>query len=275
MNFSRYRCMLVSVAALLALLPYERSAAEEWQTPQTPPAAQQMAANTQAAPPATYTEAPKFYQITRRDVADEVARQLQLQGVEKKATASVGNSDGANVYGADHPVTFVLHGLQVDPNSHRWQAQLNILNAHKTEIVKPVAGFYEAVVSVPMLVHQVSRTDVIAATDINLRDVPSRSLRKDTITDPQALIGKSPRATISAERAIRSTEISAPVVIHRGEFVEMTYSAPYMHIKTTGVALEDGELGGMLRVKNSKSEKAISARVTGAGKVEANLETGA
>lgn len=251
-------------AAVLVTTP---ALAVEWQTPQVIAAAE----IAPAVATGSATTAPKFYSITRKDVTSEVARQLQLQGVEKKAIATVSAMEGNVLHSADHPLQLVLHGLQIDPSSHRWQAQANILHGKQTEVTKPISGFYEAVVSVPMLVHQVSRTDVIAATDITMRDVPGRTVRKDTVTDAQELIGKSPRAMISAERPIRSTELTMPVVIRRGELVEMSYSAPFMHIKTTGIAMDDGELGGMLRVKNSKTEKSVSTRVVGAGKVEANL----
>ena len=262
----------VFAAYLMIAMPYNMAMAADWQTPKMLAEASQASTGGPAAIATTDASGNQLYQITTDDVAREVANQLQLQGVETKATATVTLTQGKILYAADHPLQLVLHGLQVDPASTRWQAQANILSDHKTETVKPVSGFYEAIVSVPMLVHQVGRTDVIEQTDITLRDVPARQLRKDTITDAQALIGKSPRAQISPSRSIRLSEISAPVVIHRGDLVEMNYSTPYMQIKTTGIALDDGEMGGMLRVKNTKTEKAISTRVVGNGKVQANLE---
>jgi flagella basal body P-ring formation protein FlgA len=262
----------IFAAYLMIAMPYNMAMAADWQTPRMLAEAPQASNSSPASVITTDASGNRFYQITADDVAREVANQLQLQGVEKKATATVTLTEGKIIHSADHPLQLVLHGLQVDPASSRWQAQANILSNHKTEMVKPVGGFYEAIVSVPMLVHQVGRTDVIEQKDITMRDVSARQLRKDTITDAQALIGKSPRAQISANRSVRLSEISAPVVIRRGELVEMNYSTPYMQIKTTGIALDDGELGGLLRVKNTKTEKAISTRVIGTGKVQANLE---
>ena len=264
------RASAVFAVYLMIAMPYNMAMAADWQTPRQLAEAPNSAIESTAVVSSDGSN--KFFQITIDDVAREVANQLKLQGVEKKASATVTPGESKILFSADHALQLVIHGLQVDPSSHRWQAQANILNDHKTETVKPVSGFYEAIVTVPMLVHQVARTDVIEQSDITLRDVPSSQVRKDTITDSQALIGKSPRAQISPNRSVRLSEISAPVVIHRGELVEMNYSTPYMQIKTTGIALDDGEMGGMLRVKNSKTEKAISTRVTGTGKVQANLE---
>ena len=79
-----------------------------------------------------------------------------------------------------------------------------------------------------------------------------------------------PRASISADRPIRSSELAEPIVIKRGELVEMRYQTPHMTIKTSGVALEDGSVGSAIRVKNEKSEKAVTARVEAAGRVSVN-----
>ena len=84
------------------------------------------------------------------------------------------------------------------------------------------------------------------------------------------MLGQSPRSIISAQRAIRANELTQPVVIKKGEAVEMSFTTKYMHIKTTGIALEDGAKGASIRVKNEKSGKAVSARVEDAGKVEVN-----
>lgn len=259
--------------AALSLLLSASAYAADWQTPQTAPTAPAPANIAAPAAEMITANGAKLYQISKDDVTNAIVEQLQAQGVEKKATATLAPFIGDQFYAADHPLQLVIHALQVDPNSHRWQAEAAVLSNHRTEFVKPVGGFYEAITSVPMLSKQTGRGDVIAATDIVMRDIPDRQLRKDTITDVQSLIGKSPRIQISPGRPIRTSELSNPIVIKRGEPVEMTYSTPYMNIKTTGIALDDGELGGMLRVKNAKSEKAVTAKVTGAGKVEANLDT--
>ncbi len=147
------------------------------------------------------------------------------------------------------------------------------MSAGKTEIVKPIAGFYGAMIDVPVLTRQLAQHDVIEEKDIAIRSFPERQLRKDTVTDSKDLIGKSPRSAISPDRSIRMSEIAMPIVIKRGEPVEMTYDTQYMHIKATGVALEDGAKGSLIRIKNDKSEKAVTGRVEGPGHVQVNADT--
>ncbi len=266
----------VFAAYLLTALPANMAMAANWQTPE------QVAALSDSATPQgtsiTVTSAPidqqRYFQVTNDDIATEVSSELVSQGIEKQAKATLNPTNSPLFYSADHPLKLTLHALQVDPGTHQWQAQAYVLGAGKTEFVQPVSGHYEGTVSVPVLIHQLSKTDVIQQSDLSTRDMPSRQLRKDTVTDAAQLLGKSPHNNISADRPIRESEISMPIVIKKGDHVELSYTSQYLSIKTTGIALEDGEQGGMIRVKNEKSEKAVSGKAVAAGTVEVNMEAG-
>lgn len=264
-------------AYLLIALPANVAMASGWQTPAQVAALNAPSASQQGTSITVTTAAvqrPGYFQVTYDDVADEVARQLTSQGVEKQARATTMPANSPVLYTADHPLKLVLQALQVNPEKRQWQAQAHLIAAGRTEAVKPVSGHYEGVVSVPVLSRQLRGGDIIEPADLGTRDIASRNVRKDTILDPAQLIGKSPRGTISGDRPIRQSEISAPVLIKKGELVEISYTTPHMFIRTTGVALEDGEEGGSIRIKNDKSARTVSGRVISAGKVEANLQAG-
>lgn len=248
----------------LAFLAFTMSAhAANWQN------AEQAA---QFAGLAAPVSAESYFQITKQDVANAVAQAMQEKGVREHVTATPDAALPAVLYGANHPLKLTLHALQVDTQAQRWQAQAYILNGNRTELVKPVSGRFEAMLSVPVLSRQLHSGDVIEARDLQMRTMPERLLRKDTITEQAQLIGQSPLRSISAGRPIRAAEVSAPKVVLKGDLVEMKYTTPHMTIRTSGQALEDGAPGQLVRIKNIKSEKAISARVIAAGVVEVNNE---
>lgn len=122
----------------------------------------------------------------------------------------------------------------------------------------------------PVLTRQLRTGDIIEASDLTSKTIAARQLRKDTITETRFLIGQSPVRAISPGRPMRSGEVTQPTVVKKGDLVQMNYTTPYMSIRTTGEALENGANGALIRVKNSKTEKAISARVVSAGTVEVN-----
>ncbi len=259
------RRTLLTLAAL-AVVAFAASARAAWETPNasTLTLAQQ---TTNSAPQLRATISDPFYKITARDVGLAVAEQLQAQGIEHKVEATLAAGTPSVLYSSDHALKISLHALQVDPSSKRWQGQVHFMSGGKTESVRPIAGTYTALIDVPVVTRQLSKMDVIEASDISLVPFAERLLRKDTITDPKQLIGLSPRNGISPNRPIHSAEVSAPLVVKRGDLVEMAYNTPYIHIKTTGIALEDGAKGATIRVKNQKSQLAVSARVEAAGRV--------
>ena len=209
---------------IIALIGFTASAHAAWQTPGTPTVEFNTA---QATPGVTATIAPandSYFNVTAADVGKAVAEQIVMQGVEKKADVDLAAGSPGILYSANHAITVSIHALQVDTQSHRWQAQAYFIANGKTETVKPISGTYLAMVDVPVLIHQVGRGELIEASDITTKSVPDRLLRKDTVADAGQLIGQSPRMTISANRPIRMNEVSAPVVVKRGSPVELTYT---------------------------------------------------
>ncbi len=260
---ARLRLQFLLSAFVIVLVLISLPAHAAWQTPDGTPV--DAATGAPAAPGDT-----NYFKITAEDVGAAIADQLKLQAVEQKAQVTLTAGSPPILYSADHPLKLVIHGLQIDPEAHRWQAQAYILANGKTEITKPVSGVYVTMVDVPVLTRQLGKNDVIDAKDITTKAFADKFVRKDTVTDPKMLIGQSPRAVISPDRPVRQGEISSPILIKKGDAVELTYTSPYMTLKATGTALADGAKGDMIRVKNDKSEKAVSGRVAAKGTVEVN-----
>ncbi len=123
-----------------------------------------------------------------------------------------------------------------------------------------------------MLNRQVNHKDVITESDLSMKEVVERRTNKDTATSKEQLIGQSVIRAISANRPIRLSEVRTPILINKGQAVEITYSTPFMTLRTMGQALEDGAQGSLIRIKNNDTDRAISARVKSSDRVEANLQ---
>lgn len=214
-----------------------------------------------------------YFTITMRDVEKKVAEAMIEDSVAEQVEVLVLPSGIPTLHKADHPIELVIHALQVDPNAKRWQGEAYVIANGKTEIVKPIAGRYDEMVKVPMLSHQMGNKDIIEMEDIEFKLVPSRKLRKDTVIDSDQLLGKSARKLISAERMIRLSEITAAITVEKDREVEMVYNTPYMSLRTTGKALENGTTGDLIRVMNHDTQRTVSARVVNAHRVEVTPTT--
>jgi flagella basal body P-ring formation protein FlgA len=212
------------------------------------------------------------FEVARDDVAAAVAAALADRGAATKANVIVyGDSD--ILYRAQEALKVKIQDLAFNTEARRWNATMQIVSDTATLANLPIQGRYEAVISVPVITRQANTGDVISDADIIMLDVPERNVRKDTILNRDALVGKSPKRSISRNRPINISELTAPVIVKKGTSVTIQYSAPSMHIHTTGKTLEDGSLWETIRVENISSKRSISARVISADTVEANAQT--
>jgi flagella basal body P-ring formation protein FlgA len=263
MYLSRPTWTITRFALILALSAGGAGAAN-WQPVEA------IAAANQPSAAETITPLPDrhYFEISTRDLEQAVAERLKEQSVAEHPRAMVQPSGTPVFYRADHPITLKLMAMQVDAGAKRWQADAYIIAGGKTERVTPVSGRYDELIAVPVLKRQVTNRDVIEAADLETQMIAESKLRKDIITEESGLIGHSARRIISAGRAIRAGEVMTPMVITKGANIEMVYRTPYIAIRTSGEALENGAAGAVIRVKNVDSGRAVSAKVLDANRVE-------
>lgn len=211
------------------------------------------------------------YYVSSKDIAFAVSNALSERGAAQKVQATLLTSQPI-LQTATTPISVAIKTLDYNNDNKTWSAQMHILANNETLSVSPIQGRYEPVVSVPVLRHQMNHKDVISAADIAMKEVVERRLSKDAITSSEQLLGKSVIRAISPNRAVRVSEVRAPILVNKGQTIEIMYSTPYMTLRTMGQALEDGEQDALIRIKNNDSQRAISARVTAKDRVEANLQ---
>jgi flagella basal body P-ring formation protein FlgA len=104
---------------------------------------------------------------------------------------------------------------------------------------------------------------VIGANDIIWLDVPAEHVDRNTITDANDLIGKSPKHGLAAGTQIRVSDVERPVLVAKGALITMTVTAPNMTLTATGRAVDEGGKGDLIQVQNIQSSKTVVAMVVG------------
>jgi flagella basal body P-ring formation protein FlgA len=61
--------------------------------------------------------------------------------------------------------------------------------------------------------------------------------------------------------------VEVPLVVHRGSLVTIVLDTPSLHLSAEGKAMDNGGIGAVIRVANSKSSRVIDAVVAGPGTV--------
>ncbi|MGJ9417745.1 flagellar basal body P-ring formation chaperone FlgA [Massilia sp. CMS3.1] len=113
----------------------------------------------------------------------------------------------------------------------------------------------------------------IAANEL-LTDLHLAIAQRDitTIADPvvatQDAVGQTSRRSLRAGDVLRSSSLTAPVLVKRGDAVVMIARIEGIEVSTAGEALDAGAKGTTIRVRNSTSGQTLRMRVTAPGTVE-------
>ena len=93
-----------------------------------------------------------------------------------------------------------------------------------------------------------------------------------TIADPvvsaRDAVGQTSRRSLRAGDVLRSSSLTAPVLIKRGDAVVMIARIEGIEVSTAGEALDVGAKGATIRVRNSSSGQTLRMRVVAPGMVE-------
>lgn len=108
----------------------------------------------------------------------------------------------------------------------------------------------------------------IGPGDLRMESRDIAGLRADAISDAAMVNGYVVRRATGVDRVLSARMLSAPLLVERGQRVQLLTSIPGLSIRMTGISLEDGARGDSVRVRNPASNRVVRARVVAAGIVQ-------
>ena len=115
-----------------------------------------------------------------------------------------------------------------------------------------------------VLARAVPRGAAIEAADVVWMDALANSPR-DSIVDPEALIGKTAKRALMANTALRAADVMDTPAVRRGEPVTLMFEAGGVRLSLRGRAMGDAPVGAMIKVLNPQSNKTLDAIVESPG----------
>jgi len=113
-----------------------------------------------------------------------------------------------------------------------------------------------------------SRDVIITSSDVMLGDQIEATDAENAVRI-EDVVGKQLTVSIPAGKPIPRSALRDPVVIRRGDVVQVVVRAPGLTVRTAGRAKDDGVLGRLVPVETLESKgKTIMARVAGPKEVE-------
>lgn len=115
------------------------------------------------------------------------------------------------------------------------------------------------------------RHAIIGADDIVLRERNIGQLSGGYLTEPRQAVGMRVRRPIPADSVISPNQLEQDETVRRGDRVVISAANSRVAVRMPGEALEGGSTGSQIRVRNTRSDRVVRARITGPGQVEVGM----
>lgn len=148
---------------------------------------------------------------------------------------------------------------------------LRLIVSGDTELAQIEATVRIAIDDLPMAVvttQPLTRGDLIAARDVQLEAVPRHRYSDDLITNVESIVGMEIKRSLSAGRTVRLDDVTAPIVIRRGELVELRVVGGGVTVATAARALGSAAEGEPVTVETQSPRRRHLARAVASGVVE-------
>lgn len=124
-----------------------------------------------------------------------------------------------------------------------------------------VRVYREVVVSA----RNIARGELLGITDVELKEMDVSQARGTLLQDLSAAEGLVTRRNIASGTVLTGDMLNAPLMVRRGDTVILIAERGGITIRQQGTALQDGEAGKQIQVRNTSSNRVVQAVVTGHG----------
>lgn len=131
----------------------------------------------------------------------------------------------------------------------------------------------EVHVFTPVLVanRNLPRGSLLTASDMDLVEMDLATVRRTSVSDPFQIEGMELRQSLSAGNPVVMEALLRPTVVKRGDLVQILAQNGSISIRQQGEALQDGEVGKLINVRNNSSQRVIQAIVVSTGQTKIPL----
>lgn len=144
--------------------------------------------------------------------------------------------------------------VKADCHSSDWYMFLVV----KATITQPVVVISSAV----------SPGTLLTRNNVKIVNMDKKRIRTSTFADINEVLGAKIKRRLMPGRPVSPSNLC---YVCKGDNVTIIAAAAGMQVKTSGVALEDGNMGETIRVKNTRSSKKVHARVASTNRVEISI----
>ena len=191
-------------------------------------------------------------------IEDVILRKAQSDFQVKDAKVELSNSRTEFIIDRKFGHRIDITSFNYSPSQGLFDATIKLANDDEVN----VSGRLIKMVEVPVLTTRLRNGDVISTQMVTWTQVPETMISSSTILDPAKIIGMTPRRSVRDGELVTDADLTAPLIVEKGEFVTMMLSNGRLNVTAKGRALDNGAKGDIIRIMNKSSNKVVEGRVT-------------
>ena len=141
-----------------------------------------------------------------------------------------------------------------------------------TDVSNPWSLYVQASVALirPVLVarYPMSRGTALSSSDVALVNKDVARMTQGYLVDINKINGMLLKYSVTAGTVLRPALLRLPITIKRGDHVVLMAQGGGIQVKMAGIALTDGAVGDVIRVRNLSSHRVVQGTVVSAGVVQ-------
>ena len=107
--------------------------------------------------------------------------------------------------------------------------------------------------------------------DLELQEQDVSLFHQGYFNDRKQLTGYVAKRPIRVGQVVDAAMLDPVKMVERGEQVVIKAEKPGMLVRTSGIALDAGAFGELIRVRNKKSQRVVEGRIVGPGQIQVAL----
>jgi flagella basal body P-ring formation protein FlgA len=131
-----------------------------------------------------------------------------------------------------------------------------------------ISGKFERVRQIPVMARKMLKGETITKADITYTNVNEKIISRGYIADEKLLIGKALTRMVQENKPVMAESLEAAAVVKKDSMVTATYKSGSVILQDNLMALEDGAVGDVIRLKNTNSQRVAKGKVISENNVE-------
>lgn len=205
--------------------------------------------------------------ISYNQIENKLKSRLNEKGVTGNFNLALNNGKPSIILPQEFPENVEISAFDFDNQKDVFHATLVAPSIDNPLKKIQVTGLIERMVKIPVLKNNLRHGDIIGLNDIDMIEVAQSKLQHNILMEEKDIIGMTPRRMGYAGKFILAGSLGTPVLVDRGDKVNITFREGPLVLSAKGRALQAGSKGDLIRITNLNSSRTVDAIVSGDGQV--------